>query len=89
MELTARNNLVKFYDRGIPRRESSHSTDRKVVEKLKKRLAEVETKTYIPRENIRVDELVPPRRSLGRVFGQSAPESGHVRISRQTVPLPN
>jgi integrase len=50
---------IKFYDRGIPRRESSHSCDRKIAEKLlKKRLAEVETKTYTPRENVRVDELI-------------------------------
>lgn len=50
---------IKFYDRGVPRRESSHSADRKAAEKLlKKRLAEVETKTYVPRENIRVDELI-------------------------------
>jgi integrase len=50
---------IKFYDRGIPRRESSHSTDRKIAEKLlRKRLAEVETKIYMPRENIRVDELI-------------------------------
>lgn len=50
---------VKFYVRGISRRESSHSTDRKVAEKLlKRRLAEVETKTYIPRTNVKVDELI-------------------------------
>jgi hypothetical protein len=36
---------IKFYDRGIARRESSHSTDYKIAEKLlKRRLAEVETK---------------------------------------------
>lgn len=50
---------VKFYVRGIARRESSHSTDRKVAENLlKRRLAEVETKTYIPRTNVKVDELI-------------------------------
>jgi integrase len=50
---------VKFYVRGIARRESSHSTDRKVAEKLlKRRLAEVETKTYIPRTNVKIDELI-------------------------------
>jgi hypothetical protein len=37
---------IKFHDRGVPRRENSHSTDRRVAEKLlKKRLAEVETQT--------------------------------------------
>ena len=50
---------VKFYVRGIARRESSHSPDRKVAEKLlKRRLAEVETKTYIPRTNVKIDELI-------------------------------
>src|SRR6266566_7310322 len=50
---------IKFHDRGIPRRENSHSTDRRVAEKLlKKRLAEVETQTFVPRQNIRVDELI-------------------------------
>lgn len=50
---------VKFYVRGIARRESSHSTDRKVAEKLlKRRLAEVETKTYIARTNVKIDELI-------------------------------
>jgi integrase len=50
---------IKFYDRGIPRRESSHSTNQQVAQRLlKKRLAEVETQTYVARENVRVDELV-------------------------------
>jgi integrase len=50
---------IKYYFRGIPRRESSHSTDRTVAEKLlKRRLAEVETKTYTPRTNVKVDELI-------------------------------
>jgi integrase len=49
---------IKFYDRGIARRESSFSTDRKKAEKLlTRRLAEVETRTFIPRENVRIDEL--------------------------------
>ena len=50
---------IKFSDRGIPRRESSSSTDRSVAEKLlKRRLAEVETKIYIPKANVKSDELV-------------------------------
>jgi len=50
---------VKFYERGIPRRESSHSTDYRDAEKLlKRRLAEVLTDTFVPRQNIRLDELV-------------------------------
>jgi integrase len=48
---------VKFYVRGIARRESSHSPDRKVAEKLlKRRLAEVETKTYIARTNVKISD---------------------------------
>jgi hypothetical protein len=50
---------IKYSERGIQRRESSHSTDRKDAEKLlKRRLAEIETQTYIPRQNIRIDELI-------------------------------
>jgi integrase len=50
---------IKFYFRGIPRRESSHSSDRAVAERLlKRRLAEVETKTFTPRTNVKVDELI-------------------------------
>ena len=50
---------VKFYVRGIARRESSHSPDRKAAERLlKRRLAEVETKTYIARTNVKIDELI-------------------------------
>lgn len=64
---------IKFYDRGIPRRESSHSTDRKIAEKLlKTRLAEVLTKTYVPRENIRIDELIADLVSEYRVNSQKS-----------------
>src|ERR1035441_5600504 len=50
---------IKFYVRGIARRESSHSTARQgAVKMLKRRLAEVETKTYIPRTNVKIDELI-------------------------------
>ncbi|HYT20176.1 MAG TPA: tyrosine-type recombinase/integrase, partial [Candidatus Polarisedimenticolia bacterium] len=50
---------IKFYDRGVSHRESSHSTDPKVAEKLlKRRLAEVETDTFVPRQNILVDEII-------------------------------
>jgi integrase len=49
---------IKYYWRGIAKRESTHSTDRKVAERLlKRRLAEVETKTFTPSNNIRIDEL--------------------------------
>lgn len=50
---------IKFFERGIAHRESSHSTDHALAEKLlKKRLAEVETKIYLPHTNIKVDDLV-------------------------------
>jgi integrase len=50
---------IKFFDRGIAHRESSYSTDYTVAEKLlKKRLAEVETKAYVPHTNVKIDELV-------------------------------
>jgi integrase len=50
---------IKFYDRGKPERESSHSTDKAVAEKLlRRRLAEVTTDTFIPRQNIKVDALI-------------------------------
>jgi len=50
---------IKFYVRGIPRRESSHSTDRKVAERLlKHRLAAVEMNIPVIRTNVRIDELI-------------------------------
>lgn len=50
---------VKFYVRGIPKRESSHSTDYEAAKKLlRRRLAEVETRTFVMRTNVKVDELI-------------------------------
>jgi integrase len=50
---------IKFTDRGMPRRENSHSTDPGVAEQLlKKRLAEMLTQTYVPSVNIKIDELI-------------------------------
>jgi hypothetical protein len=50
---------IKFSDRGIARRESSHLTDYTVAEKLlKKRLAETLTQTYAPSVNVKVDKLI-------------------------------
>lgn len=50
---------VAYSDRGVKHRESSGSTDYKVAEKLlKRRLAEIETKVFIPRANVRIDELI-------------------------------
>jgi hypothetical protein len=64
---------IKFYSNGIARRESSHSSDHSLAEKLlKRRLAETLTKTYVPRENIRIDELVADLVSDYRVNGQKS-----------------
>jgi integrase len=50
---------IKFSDRGIARRESSHSTDYADAEKLlKKRLAETLTQTYAPSVNVKIDKLI-------------------------------
>jgi integrase len=50
---------IKFYVRGIPKRESSHSSDLAVAKKLlKRRLAEVETKTYVMPTNVKIEELI-------------------------------
>jgi integrase len=50
--------MMKYYCRGVPHREPSGSTDLKVAEKLlKRRLAEVETKTFVARTNVTIDEL--------------------------------
>lgn len=50
---------IKYYERGIPRRESSKSTDKKDAEALlKRRLAEVETGVFNPKASIQIDELV-------------------------------
>ena len=49
---------IKFYVRGIPKRESSHSTDLKAAKKLlADRLAEVRTNTFTPSTKVRVDDL--------------------------------
>src|ERR1041385_6523475 len=64
---------IKFSDRGIPRRENSQSHDPRVAEKLlQRRLAEVMTTTYIPRENIRVDELISDLLEEHRVNGRKS-----------------
>jgi integrase len=78
---------VKFYDRGIPRRESSHSTDPKVAEKLlKRRLAEVETKIYVPRQNIMVDEMIFDLLSDYRVNGQKSIDHAERRWRLHLMP---
>lgn len=68
---------IKFHDRGIPRRESSGSSDRAVAERLlKHRLAEVTVGKYTVPKNIRIDDLIADliseykekqRKSLGHV----------------------
>jgi len=50
---------VAYSDRGIKHRESSGSSDYTIAEKLlKRRLAEIETKVFIPKASVRVDELI-------------------------------
>jgi hypothetical protein len=71
---------LKFYDRGRARRESSHSTDPSVAEKLlKRRLAEVMTDTYVPRQNIRVDVLMQDVLADYRKNGRKSTENVEAR----------
>ena len=50
---------IGFSERGIKYRENSHSSDRAVAERLlKRRLAEVETAVFVPKGDVRIDELV-------------------------------
>ncbi len=79
---------VKFYVRGIARRESSHSPDRKVAEKLlKRRLAEVETKTYIPRTNVKVDELIADLFAEYRQQGRKSIKTAEWRWKKHLEPF--
>src|SRR5689334_11344923 len=71
---------IKFYDRGVPRRESSHSTDPKVAEKLlRRRLAECVTDTYIPRQNIKMDQLIQDVLDDHRANGRKSTEHVETR----------
>ncbi len=79
---------VKFYVRGIARRESSHSTDHKTAEKLlKRRLAEVETKTYIPRTNVKVDELITDLLAEYRQQGRKSIKTAEWRWKKHLEPF--
>jgi integrase len=79
---------IKFYDRGIPRRENSHSANHKVAEKLlKRKLAEVETNTYVPRENVRIDELVADLVSDYRINSQKSIAHVERRWKLHLMPL--
>jgi integrase len=79
---------VKFYVRGIARRESSHSTDHKVAEKLlKRRLAEVETKTYIARTNVKVDELISDLFAEYRQQGRKSIKTAEWRWKKHLEPF--
>lgn len=50
---------IGFSERGIKHRENSHSTDHAVAERLlKRRLAEIETGVFVPKGDVRLDELV-------------------------------
>lgn len=79
---------IKFSDRGIPRRENSQSTDRRVAEKLLlRRLAEVATVTYIPRENIRVDELINDLLEEHKVNGRKSTSDAEARWRLHLLPF--
>ncbi|MGA2965907.1 MAG: hypothetical protein ABSD64_06825 [Terriglobales bacterium] len=79
---------IKFYVRGIGRRESSHSPDRKVAEKLlKRRLAEVETKTYITRTNVKVDELISDLFAEYRQQGRKSIKTAEWRWKKHLEPF--
>jgi integrase len=79
---------VKFYIRGLARRESSHSTDRKAAEKLlKRRLAEVETKTYIARTNVKVDELISDLFAEYRQQGRKSIKTAEWRWKKHLEPF--
>ena len=50
---------IAYSERGVKHRESSGSTDYSIAEKLlKRRLAEIETKVFVPKASVRVDELI-------------------------------
>jgi hypothetical protein len=50
---------VKYYDHGRCHRESTHSTDPAVAERLlKRRLSEITCDVFIPRQNIKMAELM-------------------------------
>jgi integrase len=79
---------VKFYVREIARRESSHSTDRKAAEKLlKRRLAEVETKTYIARTNVKIDELIVDFLAEYRQQGRKSIKTAELRWKTHLEPF--
>ena len=79
---------IKFYVRGIARRESSHSPDRKVAEKLlKRRLAEVETKTYIARTNVKIDELITDLFAEYRQQGRKSIKTAEWRWKKHLEPF--
>jgi integrase len=79
---------IKFSERGIPRRENSHSSDRRVAEKLlQRRLAEVTTVTYIPRENIRVDELIGDLLEEHKVNGRKSTSDVEARWRLHLLPF--
>jgi hypothetical protein len=79
---------IKFYSNGIARRESSRSTDRKGAEKLlRRRLAEVETKTYAPRENVRTDELVADLFSDYRIHSRKSVDDEERRWNLHLQPF--
>lgn len=72
---------IKFYDRGRPVRESSHSTDRDVAEKLlRRRLAEVMVDAYVPRQNLKTDALIQDVFADYRVNGRKSNAEARWRL---------
>ncbi len=71
---------IKFSDRGRAIRESAHSTDYAVAEKLlKRRLAEVLTDTFVPRQNIKVDVLIQDMLNNYRGNGRKSTDNVEAR----------
>ena len=71
---------IKFSDRGRAIRESSHSLDYAVAEKLlERRLAEVLTDTFVPRQNIKVDVLIQDMLNDYRANGRKSTENVEAR----------
>jgi integrase len=79
---------IKYFDRGIAHRESSYSTDYVVAERLlKRRLAEIETKVFVPKTNVRMDELVADLQAEYREKQQKSSDSVEQRWRLHLMPF--
>ena len=71
---------ISYSDRGRKYRESAHTTDYVAAERLlKRRLAEVLTDTFVPRQNIRIDELIADVMSDYRQNGRKSTDGVEAR----------